>query len=73
FKEMRELEGMEAQIMAVEEEIARIEALFALPDFHQKHGQQTEEFIAQVTAEKEKLAGLFARWEELEKVSKGLG
>jgi ATP-binding cassette subfamily F protein uup len=73
FKEMRELEGMELQIISVEEEIARIEALIAQPDFHQKHGQQTEELMAQVTAEKEKLAGLFIRWEELEKVSKGLG
>ena len=29
FKEMRELEGMEAQIHAVDSEIARIEGLFA--------------------------------------------
>ena len=33
FKEARELEGMESQIHAVDEEIARIESLFASPDF----------------------------------------
>src|SRR6185436_9053790 len=37
FKEIRELEGMEAQIQAVDEEIARIETLFASPDFHRTH------------------------------------
>jgi ABC transport system ATP-binding/permease protein len=71
FKETRELEGMEAQILAVEEEISRTEALFAQPDFHQQYGQRTEEFTATIAAAKEKLAGLFARWEELEKIGHG--
>src|SRR5207237_7935710 len=43
FKETRELEGMEAQIHAVEAEIARIEGLFASPDFHRTHATQTNE------------------------------
>src|SRR5882672_1684681 len=43
FKEARELEGMEAQILAAETEIARIEALFATPDFHRTHGAQTNQ------------------------------
>ncbi len=37
FKEQRELEGIEAQIRAVEAEVARIEGLFADPEFFRKH------------------------------------
>ena len=71
FKETRELEGMEAQIMAVEQEIARVEAMFLAPDFHQQHAQRTTELLAEITAGKEKLARLYARWEELGQVGKG--
>ena len=68
FKEARELEGMEAQIHAVEEEIARIEGLFASPDFHRTHATQTNQLLAELAAAKEKLARLYARWEELEAI-----
>src|SRR6185503_6638141 len=34
FKEARELEGMEERIHGVKTEIARIEGLFASPEFH---------------------------------------
>lgn len=66
FKDARELEGMEAAICEVENRIAEIEALFAEPDFHRKHGQRLDELTAELAETKEKLAGLFARWEELE-------
>ncbi len=66
FKETRELEGMEALILATEQEIARIEALFASPEFHRTHAAQTNDLMAELTATKEKLTKLFARWEELE-------
>ncbi|HEX9045531.1 MAG TPA: ABC-F family ATP-binding cassette domain-containing protein [Verrucomicrobiae bacterium] len=68
FNEKRELEGMEAQILAADEEIARIEQLFASPDFHQKYGTQTEQLVADLAAAKENLGKLYARWEELEAV-----
>ncbi len=68
FKETRELEGMEARIMETESEIARIEALFARPDFHQEFGQQTNELMAQLEAAKSALAALFTRWEELDRI-----
>lgn len=68
FKEARELEGMEAQILATEEEIARIEGLFATPDFHRIHGQQTGQITANLAAAKESLAKLYERWEELEAI-----
>ncbi|MGP8202277.1 MAG: ABC-F family ATP-binding cassette domain-containing protein [Limisphaerales bacterium] len=66
FKEARELEGIEPQILALEAEIARIEGLFASPNFHRTHATQTNELLAQLAAAKEKLPRLYARWEELE-------
>jgi ATP-binding cassette subfamily F protein uup len=68
FKETRELEGMEPQIHAVDEEIARIEGLFASPDFHRTHATQTNQLTADLAAAKDKLAKLYARWEELEAI-----
>jgi ATP-binding cassette subfamily F protein uup len=68
FKEARELEGMEAQIHAVDAEIACIEGLFASPDFHRTHATQTNQLTADLAAAKESLARLYARWEELEAI-----
>jgi ATP-binding cassette subfamily F protein uup len=68
FKEARELDGMEARILAVEEEIARVEELFASPDFHRTHATQTNDLVADLSATKENLAQLYARWEELEAI-----
>ena len=68
FKEARELEGMEAQIHAVDAEIARIEGLFASPDFHRTHATQTRQLTADLAAAKQNLAKLYARWEELEAI-----
>jgi ATP-binding cassette subfamily F protein uup len=65
FAEARELEGMEARIAVVDAEIARIEALFASPDFHRKHATQTNQLVTDLAAAKENLAKLYARWEEL--------
>jgi len=68
FKEARELEGIEAQILAREEEVVRIEALFATPDFHRLHGAQTDDLLAEVAAAKADVTRLYARWEELEAI-----
>jgi ATP-binding cassette subfamily F protein uup len=66
FKEMHELAGMEAHIHAIEGEIARIENLFAAPDFHRTHAGQANQLMAELESEKANLAKLFTRWEELE-------
>jgi ATP-binding cassette subfamily F protein uup len=68
FKEARELEGIEVRIHAVDAEIARIEGLFASPDFHRTHATQTSQLNTDLAAAKENLAKLYARWEELEAV-----
>jgi ATP-binding cassette subfamily F protein uup len=66
FKELRELEGMEAAILEVETKIEELENLFLDPDFNRKHGQRSTEIKNELTSEKEKAAQLYARWEELE-------
>lgn len=68
FKETRELEGMEQRILTVEADIARIESLFASPDFHRTHATQTNQLVADLAQAKEELARLYARWEELEAI-----
>ena len=59
---------METQVYATEEEIGRIENLFATPDFHRTHAAQTNALMAELAAGKEKLAQLYKRWEELEAI-----
>ena len=66
FKETRELEGMEAHIHGLEAESARIENLFATPDFHRTHGAQMTELTVQLEAARAEVARLYKRWEELE-------
>jgi ATP-binding cassette subfamily F protein uup len=73
FKEGCELEVMPSQIHAVDEEIVRIESLFASPDFHRTHATQTWQLTADLAAAKEKLAQLYARWEELEGIKAAEG
>jgi len=71
FKEARELETMEPQILALENEIARIEGLFASPDFHKTHATQTPALLAELAAAKKKVPEFYARWEELEAIQSG--
>ncbi len=68
YKETRELEGMEGEILNVEERIAEIEALFADPGFHAQHGDQAQALHDEAEAARETLERLYARWEELEKI-----
>jgi ATP-binding cassette subfamily F protein uup len=68
FKEQRELAGMEALIHSVETEVARIEGLFAQPDYFRKHAAQVNQLTDELEAAKEKVAKLYARWEELEAI-----
>ena len=68
WKEQQELAGIEEAIGMAEVEVARLEALCLSPDFykdHRKHLQTQEE----LDGAKANDAGLYARWEELEKFS----
>ena len=68
FKEQRELEGIEAQIHAVEAEVARIEGLFADPEFFRKHAPQVNQLTHELDAAKANVPKLYARWEALEAI-----
>ena len=68
WKEKAELEGMEAAILKAEEAVARIESLFADPEFHSKHGAKTIELTSELETAKKQGAALYARWEELEAI-----
>jgi ATP-binding cassette subfamily F protein uup len=65
WKEERELEGMEAAILAAESEVARIEALFAAPEFFRTPVGKYGKFEAELRAAREEVARLYARWAEL--------
>jgi len=73
YKETRELETIEADILAAEEEVIRLEGLFELPDFYQKHGHEAQALQAQLDAAKLRVPQLYARWEELEQIRAAVG
>src|ERR1035437_228952 len=68
FKEQRELEGIEAQIHAVEAEVARIEGLFADPEFFRKHAAKVNQLTHDLEAAKANVTKLYSRWEALEAI-----
>jgi len=68
YKEARELEEIEPAILAVEERIAAIEALFASSDFHETHGDRAQALHDEAEAARQRLEGLYTRWEELEAI-----
>jgi ATP-binding cassette subfamily F protein uup len=69
WKEERELQGMEAAILAAENEVARIEALFAEPDFYVTHAAELTTFEKELRAARDEVARLYARWAELGEVA----
>ena len=71
YKEERELETIEAVILAAEEKVAAMESMFAAPDFYAKHGTDWETLDKQLDSAKREVARLYARWEELERIKRG--
>ena len=68
WKEKNELEGIETAILNAEGEVSRIESLFANPEFHLRHGAQTNELTIELDTAKKQTAALYTRWEELERI-----
>jgi len=64
---------MEEAILAAEEEVTRIEGLFADPEFHSKHGNKTSELTLEMEQAKNKAAELYTRWEDLEAIRQDAG
>jgi ATP-binding cassette subfamily F protein uup len=71
WKEAKELETIERDLVHAESEVARIEAIFASPDFYEKRGDQTVQLTAELTAAKVLVEHLYARWHELEEIKLG--
>jgi ATP-binding cassette subfamily F protein uup len=69
YKEERELEGMEAAILAAESEVARIETLFATPDFYIKHAADLAGLEKELSQARAEVARLYSRWTELSELA----
>ncbi len=72
WKENKELETIEADIMNAEAEVEKIENIFSSPDFYEKYAAQTNELTKQLESAKSLVHKLFERWEELEAIKKSL-
>src|ERR1700730_4477850 len=66
WKEEREWESMEANILAAETEVSDLEATFAAPDFYAKSRVEIFDLETQLKTARDKVAHLYARWHELE-------
>ena len=60
WKEERELESMEANILAAEQEVAELERTFAAPEFYAMESR--------LVAARDRVAQLYLRWTELEEL-----
>ena len=68
WKEKKELENMERDILEAEAEVEKIEAIFSSPDFFEKHAEQTKELNKKLEDSQIKVQTLYNRWEELEEI-----
>jgi ATP-binding cassette subfamily F protein uup len=66
FQEQREMDGMEAAILAAEERKAAVEAALSDPATYQKGGEVVVRLRAEMEAAAAEVERLYARWAELE-------
>lgn len=71
WKEQKELESIEEEIMNAEKEVDRIEQLFLLPDFYKVYAMQVNQLNAELESAKERVKSLYDRWGVLEQLSRG--
>jgi ABC transport system ATP-binding/permease protein len=71
WKEERELESIEREIVEAETDVARIEAIFSDPEFYQKRGNDVGKLTAELEAGKARVDRLYTRWNELEELKSG--
>ena len=68
YKEERELEGMEAHILKMEQEVAALESQINDPSFYLNHAAEASALVAGIESRKKAVHTAYARWEELEGV-----
>jgi ATP-binding cassette subfamily F protein uup len=66
YKEQKELDGLPAQIEALEAQIAELHTAMAVPEFYKQSGDQIAAVQAQLKGLEENLTAAFVRWETLE-------
>ncbi|MFA6539996.1 MAG: ATP-binding cassette domain-containing protein [Bacteroidota bacterium] len=71
WKEAKELETIEEDILRAEENVHRIESLFTTEDFYQKYADKIDAITEELNAAKTNVERLYARWHELEELQKG--
>ncbi len=71
WKEKKELETIEDDIMMAEKDVDRIEGIFSSADFYDKYAAKAKELNSELEAAKELVKRLYKRWEELEDISSG--
>ena len=70
FKEQRELDGMEAAILAAETRAAELEETLDDPRFYVTRAQDAPGMVSELDGAKAEVARLYARWEELERIGR---
>ncbi|MCB1099578.1 MAG: ABC-F family ATP-binding cassette domain-containing protein [Verrucomicrobiae bacterium] len=71
WKEERELEQMEATILAREEEAAALEETLNSPEYYIENSEKAPELAAKLASMRDEIQGLYERWEELELIKSG--
>ena len=72
WKENKELETIEENIISAETEVEKIESIFSSPDFYETYAEKTNELNLELERAKSKVSQLYKRWEELENIKNGL-
>jgi ATP-binding cassette subfamily F protein uup len=71
WKESRELETIEVELLRAEGEVAKIEEIFSRADFYEAFGGQTARLTAELGEARLLVDRLYARWHELEAIRDG--
>jgi len=68
FNEARELETIEADILAAEEKVQSLDGTLNDPGFYINRSAEAPALMAELEAAKAEVTRLYARWEELEAI-----
>lgn len=69
YKLQRELDQMPAQIERLEQQVSKLEALVAEPDFYSQHHDDTSATLAELEQYQQQLEQTLERWMELESLA----
>ena len=67
-KERAAIESIEDRILAAEEKVTELEAIFTAPDFYENHADDWQEKEAELNTAKAAVATLYEEWEALEEL-----